>query len=336
MTFFAYRVEKTDNGMLAQWCEQERSQLPAGEVEIEVHYSSVNYKDALSAHGNKGVTREFPHTPGIDAAGVVVSSEVDSFRSGDEVVVFGYDLGMNTAGGFAQRIRVPAHWVLRKPEGLSLADAMAWGTAGFTAALSVQKLERAGVRADAGPVLVTGATGGVGSVAVALLAKLGYHVVALSGKASQTEFLLRLGAGRVIAREEALAGLGKAMMRPQYQAVLDTVGGDMVSALLPQIQPEGAITTCGMIAGTDINASVFPFILRGISLLGVDSVEIPLAAKQSVLDAVANEWTLPLLSSLTTDITPEQLPSVLSAILAGDGVGRYRLCLVDAFEGLAE
>lgn len=331
MTFFAYRVDKTDNGMLARWCELERDQLPAGDVEIEVHYSSVNYKDALSANGNKGVTREFPHTPGIDAAGVVVSSDVEGFRSGEEVVVFGYDLGMNTAGGFSQRIRVPAAWVLRKPDGISLADCMAWGTAGFTAALSVQKLQRAGIHPDHGPVLVTGATGGVGSVAVALLATLGYHVVALSGKPEQTEFLLRLGAGRVIAREDVMAGLGKAMMRPQYQAVLDTVGGDLVSALIPQIQPEGAIATCGMIAGTDIKASVFPFILRGISLLGVDSVEIPQPMKQSVLNAVAAEWQLPMLATLTTDITPQQLPDVLSAILSGQGVGRYRLCLMDAF-----
>ncbi|MBE0483386.1 MAG: YhdH/YhfP family quinone oxidoreductase [Bacterioplanes sp.] len=331
MTFFAYRVNKTDNGMVAGWCEQERDQLPAGEVEIEVHYSSVNYKDALSANGNKGVTREFPHTPGIDAAGVVVSSDVEAWHSGDEVVVFGYDLGMNTAGGFAQRIRVPAAWVLRKPEGISLAECMAWGTAGFTAALSVQKLERSGIRPNNGPILVTGATGGVGSVAVALLAKLGYHVVALSGKADQTEFLLRLGAGRVIAREDAMTGLGKAMMRPQYQAVVDTVGGDLVSALIPQIQPEGAIATCGMIAGTDINASVFPFILRGISLLGVDSVEIAVDHKQAILDAVATEWQLPMLSTLTTDIMPKQLPEVLSAILAGQGVGRYRLCLLNAF-----
>ena len=217
MTFLAYRVTETESGMTATWESREDDQLPAGDVLIDVQYSSVNYKDALSASGNKGVTRAFPHTPGIDAAGVVVSSTDAAFKAGDEVVVFGYDLGMNTEGGYGQRIRVPSAWVLAKPAGISAAETMAWGTAGFTAALSVQKLERAGMQPSKGPVIVTGATGGVGSVAVALLAKLGYDVVALSGKAEQEAWLKELGANRVIGRDEVMALKGKAMAKPLYQ-----------------------------------------------------------------------------------------------------------------------
>lgn len=326
MNFLAYRVEELEQGLQANWQEFSVDGLPAGEVLIEVHYSSLNYKDALSASGNKGVTRAFPHTPGIDAAGIVLTSSNAKFKAGDEVVVFGYDLGMNTAGGFGQQIRVPASWVLSKPASLSFAESMSWGTAGFTAALSIQKLERAGISPENGPVVVTGATGGVGSVAVALLAKLGYEVIAVSGKAEQAEFLMALGAQQVISREEIMAAKGKAMTKPLYQAAVDTVGGDMVSALIPQIKAEGAVTTCGMIAGIKIEASVFPFILRGVSLLGVDSVEIPLHNKQSILNKVATEWALPL-DAQTTEIGRSGLSEVLAKILAGQGVGRYRLNL---------
>lgn len=324
MTFLAFRVEEQESQYIGRWQEMDESTLPEGEVLIEVKYSSLNYKDALSANGHKGVTREFPHTPGIDAAGIVLESSNKDFAIGDEVVVFGYDLGMNTDGGFGQKIRVSAAWVLRKPEGISLADTMAWGTAGFTAALSVQKLKRAGVYRSGGPVVVTGATGGVGSVAVALLAKLGYEVIAVSGKPEQAEFLKSLGASSVIGREEVLVAKGKAMAKPIYQAALDTVGADMVSALIPQIKPEGAVSTCGMIAGTQVEASIFPFILRGVNLLGVDSVEISLTAKQLILDKVAGEWALPILNELTTEIGPDELADTLAKIRAGQGVGRYR------------
>ena len=327
MTFLAYRVEETDQGMTASWQEQTPDQLPEGDVVIEVDYSSVNYKDALSANGNKGVTREYPHTPGIDVAGTVISSTSDEFSAGDSVVVFGYDLGMNTAGGFGQQVRVPANWVLRRPEGLSAAQAMSWGTAGFTAALSVQKLERNGIKPENGPVVVTGATGGVGSVAVALLANLGYEVLAVTGKPEQQAFLEGLGAKGFLTRDDVLATKGKAMAKPLYQAAIDTVGGDLVSGLIPQIKPEGAVTTCGMIAGIKVEASVFPFILRGVSLLGVDSVEIPRADKQLVLDKAAAQWQLAQLEDMTTEISRSQLAEVLAKVLAGQGVGRYRLDL---------
>ncbi|WP_419810838.1 YhdH/YhfP family quinone oxidoreductase [Bacterioplanoides sp.] len=327
MTFLAYRVAETEQGMAASWQEQTVDQLPEGEVLIAVEYSSINYKDALSASGNKGVTREYPHTPGIDVAGTVLESASDDFAAGDAVVVFGYDLGMNTAGGYGQQVRVPANWVLRRPTALPAAQAMSWGTAGFTAALSVQKLERNGIKPENGPVVVTGATGGVGSVAVALLAKLGYDVLAVSGKPEQQDFLKQLGATGFLSRDDILATKGKAMAKPLYQAAVDTVGGDLVSGLIPQIKPEGALTTCGMIAGIKVEASVFPFILRGVSLLGVDSVEIPLVDKQQVLDKVADQWQLAQLEQMTTEISRSQLADVLAKVLSGQGVGRYRLNL---------
>ena len=326
MTFLAYRVEEQEEGIKASWQEFHTDSLPAGEVLIQVQYSSLNYKDALSANGNKGVTKSFPHTPGIDAAGIVLESTSSTINVGDEVIVFGYDLGMNTAGGFGQQIRVPANWVLKKPASITLANSMSWGTAGFTAALSVQKLERSGIQPSNGPIVVTGATGGVGSVAVALLAKLGYEVVAVSGKSEQAEFLKTLGAKSLVTREEILSSKGKAMAKPLYQAALDTVGGDMVSALIPQIQPEGAVSTCGMIAGIKIEASVFPFILRGVSLLGIDSVEIPVKDKQNILNKIAAEWSLPL-ELLTTEIGRSELTETLDKIITGQGVGRYRLNL---------
>jgi len=333
MAFLAFRVEEKQqekqqgHAYVGSWQSMEDSQLPEGDVLIEVRYSSLNYKDALSASGNKGVTRSYPHTPGIDAAGVVLESSSPDFKAGEEVVLFGYDLGMNTFGGFGQHIRVPADWVLKKPQTLSLMDSMAWGTAGFTAALSVQKLERTGMQPGKGPVVVTGATGGVGSVAVSLLSKLGYQVIALSGKAEQADFLSSLGAAEVIGRDEVLSLKGKAMAKPLYQAALDTTGGDLVSALIPQIMPEGAVSTCGMVAGLKVETSIFPFILRGVSLLGVDSVEIPHADKQSVLDKVADEWALPGLNDLTSDLGRSELDVTLNKILNGQGVGRYRLDL---------
>lgn len=330
MSFLVYRVEESATGMQAAWQEVEQSYLPEAQVLIDVHYSSVNYKDALSANGNKGVSKNFPHTPGIDAAGVVIKSSSSAFAAGDKVIVTGYDLGMNTKGGFGQRIAVPANWLVKKPQNLSLATAMAWGTAGFTAALSVQKLERAGIKPDQGPVLVTGATGGVGSIAVALLAKLGYQVIALTGKVAQSSFLQSLGAHSVVDREAILALKDKAMAKPLYQGVVDTVGGDMVSALIGQIQPEGAISTCGMIAGTRVEASIFPFILRGVSLLGVDSVEIPLADKQAVWDKIADAWALPDIEQQVTEIGRSELAASLEKLLAGQAVGRYRLNLQKA------
>jgi acrylyl-CoA reductase (NADPH) len=246
--FRAFLVDKTDHGFERRLVEREVADLPAGDVLIDVRYSSLNYKDALSATGNPGVTRNFPHTPGIDAAGLVVESSDPAFQAGDEVIVIGFDLGMNTSGGFAQRIRVPAGWIVPRPEGLSLRASMLLGTAGFTAALAVDKLLHAGAEAGSGPILVTGATGGVGSVAVMLLAKLGFEVAAVTGKAQQHDFLRSLGATRILSREDARAGADKPLLKETWGGAVDTVGGRSCSmrsrafATAPAWPPAGSWT----------------------------------------------------------------------------------------------
>ena len=323
MDFQAFRVYQDGKTFSGEWQKCQLDDLPAGDVLVEVSRSSLNYKDALSASGNPGVTKQFPHTPGIDAVGIIKQSEDGRWPVGTEVVVFGYDLGMNTWGGFSQLIRVPGDWLLRKPALASDHQVMAWGTAGFTAAISVEKLIRYGI-AD-GPVLVTGATGGVGSVAVALLSKLGYQVHAVSGKSDQQPWLRQLGVSEFVSREDILASQHKAMAKPVYAGAIDTVGGDYVSAIAPLLMPESAVTTCGMIAGLKQTTSVFPLILRGVAILGVDSVELPQQRKQEILDRSFAEWSLDGLGDLVTEIGRQQLSAMLQKLLSGQSIGRVVL-----------
>ena len=313
--------EDGQGGYQQSLCERDFDSLPAGEVLIRVRYSSLNYKDALSATGNKGVTRRYPHTPGIDVAGVVEQSAVSEFVAGDEVIVTGYDLGMNTSGGFAQYVRVPAAWLLKRPKGLSLRESMALGTAGLTAALCVEKLEQAGLTPSAGPVLVTGATGGVGSIAVALLASRGYDVVACSGKADAVEWLKSLGAREVIGREQLQEGSEKPLLKEQWGGAVDTVGGDILFNVVKSLRYGASVACCGLTAGTGFKASVLPFILRGVNLLGVDSVELPLVVKASMWDKLSLQWKLDL-TPLVEEIGLEQLPAAIARILAGQVRGR--------------
>jgi len=327
-SFKALQVSEVADGCFeSRVVERGIDELPAGEVLIRVRYSSLNFKDALSASGNRGVTRSYPHTPGIDAAGVVASSSVGEFAEGDEVIVTGYDLGMNTAGGFAQYIRVPAAWVIKRPQGLSLRDAMVLGTAGLTAALCVDKLEQAGLEPGEAPVLVTGATGGVGSIAVALLASLGYKVAAVTGKADQAAFLTRLGASQIVERSALQAGVEKALLKEQWGGAVDTVGGDILFNVVKSLQRGASVACCGLTAGTHFQASVLPFILRGVNLLGVDSVEIPLVVKASMWDKLSLQWKLANLDDLTHEISLEQLPQAIERILAGGQVGRILVCI---------
>lgn len=295
--------------------------LPPGEVLIAVEYSSLNYKDALSAAGNKGVTRQYPHTPGIDAAGVVLASEVTACPVGSRVIVTGFDLGMNTAGGFGQRIRVPAAWCVSLPEGWSTRTAMCYGTAGLTAALCVDKLLRHGATPEQGPVLVTGASGAVGLVAVSLLARLGFDVQAVSGKAAQHEILKQLGARTVYGRE-VVAAQSKPMLKPIWAHAVDTVGGDVLVEVIKQLRPGGAVAACGLAAGTALSTTVFPFILRGVSLLGVDSVEIPVADKARIWQRLATSWACPALESNVMEASLEGLPDLLARFLRDDSPGK--------------
>lgn len=320
--FRALLVEKTDDGFRRGVVERDLEDLPDGDVTIDVRYSSLNYKDALSATGNPGVTRNFPHTPGIDAAGVVRSSTVGEFKTGDEVIAIGFDLGMNTPGGFGGCVRVPAGWVVKLPAGLSLEESMILGTAGFTAALSVDRLEAAGMTPESGPVLVTGATGGVGSVAVALLAKLGYEVVAGTGKAEQAEFLERLGAREIIDREAMHEGAERALLRERWGGVVDSVGGEILFNAVKALRYGCSAACCGLVGSSELPATMFPFILRGVSLLGVDSVELPLARKRKIWERLATDFKLDNLTDLKTTLTLDSLSEAIDQILEGKMVGR--------------
>jgi putative YhdH/YhfP family quinone oxidoreductase len=297
------------------------SELPGGELIVEVKYSSLNYKDALSASGNKGVTRKYPHTPGIDAAGVVVDSTTKAFAVGEEVIVMGFDLGMNTSGGFGQYISVPAGWAVKLPQGLSLRDSMGYGTAGLTAALCVLRLMAGGLNKDSGEVLVTGATGGVGSTAVAILAKLGFNVVAATGKTEEKDFLTGLGAKAIISREEANDTSGRPLQKGRWAGVVDTVGGNILATALKTAKYGGLVAACGNAMSADLNVNVFPFILRGVSLLGVDSVEIPMRARQMAWSKLAGEWSVDL-SSIVKEVSLEGLNPEIDKILKGGVRGR--------------
>jgi len=321
--FKALWVEEQTGGVfIRRIVERDSDDLPDGDVLIEVHYSSLNYKDALSAHGNRGVTRAYPHTPGIDAAGVVVASRNGAFREGDPVIVTGRDLGMNTAGGLAGMIRVPADWVVPLPDGLTLRDAMIIGTAGFTAAQSVWRLEEHGVLPGSGAVAVTGATGGVGSFAVALLAHLGYRVAAITGKRAREPWLREIGAAEVLGREEFMTDAARPLLSARWAGAVDCVGGEALSILLRSTHRRGAVTTCGMVAGPELHVSVFPFILRGVNLLGIDSAECPNPMRREVWRRLAGPWKIPSLDALATEIPLEEAIPALEAMIRGESVGR--------------
>lgn len=319
--------EQSEKQFAASLVRREVADLPEGDVIIQVHYSSLNFKDALSASGNKGVTRNYPHTPGIDAAGVVVESNDPKFAAGAEVIVCGYDLGMNTAGGFGQMIRVPAGWVIAKPTGLELRDAMILGTAGFTAAICIEKLIANNVTPESGEVLVTGATGGVGIVAVALLSKLGYSVVASTGKSDQHEFLQSLGATRIIDRQELSEESNRPLLKEQFSGAVDVVGGTTLFNVVKSLNYGGSVACCGLVGSPNFAATVFPFILRGVNLLGVDSVALPLATKERLWALLGGDWKLDNLESICSEIGFDTLIESLDAVLAGKAVGRMVLNL---------
>ena len=327
-TYKAFEVrEETEKNFVGTIVEKSALELAEGSISIEVCYSSVNYKDALSASGSKAVTREYPHVPGIDAAGTVLASTDSNFAVGDEVVVTGYDLGMNTAGGFGQQVTVPGGWVTKLPVGLSLRDSMVLGTAGLTAGLCVNKLLLNGITPEAGKVLVTGATGGVGIIACALLVKLGFEVVASTGKLAETAKLTALGVSEVISREAFSEENPRPMLKESYAAAVDVAGGTTLVNVIKSLSYGGSVAACGLVDSPALSATVLPFILRGVNLLGVDSVELPLAQKQQIWNLFANEWALTDIESLAETIVLAELPAVLAKVLAGGAIGRYVLDL---------
>ena len=299
--------------------------LPEGDVLIKVYFSSLNYKDALSAIGNKGVSRNYPHTPGIDAAGIIETSESENFKEGEEVIVTGYDLGMNTSGGFSEYIRVPSEWVVKKPDGISLSESMALGTAGLTAGLCVRKLLNHKLTPDSGKLFVTGATGGVGIVALMLLSSLGFEVVAITGKLESQDMLKKYGASEVITREDLDQPLISPLQKSVYAGGVDAVGGNVLSNLLCATSQRAAIACCGMVNGANLNTSVFPFILRGLSLYGVDSAETEIGIKEEVWKNFSSVWKLEDLENEIKEISLSDLPAEIDTILKGQQIGRIRV-----------
>lgn len=322
-TFKALESTKTDQGNTLSIVEKSIDDLPEGEILIKVNYSSLNYKDALSASGAPGVTRNYPHTPGIDASGIVEQTTDSKFKEGDSVIVTGYDLGMNTAGGFGEYIRVPSSWVINLPKGLTEKDSMILGTAGLTAGLSIQALDdfNSNDGFEGLSSVVSGSTGGVGSIAVMLLSKLGSSVTAVTGKNTQKELLEALGASEIISREE-LSELSRTPIgKTIWDFGVDVVSGNILTLLLASLKPGGAVACSGLVGGPSFESSIFPFILRGNALLGIDSVEIPLQKKLQVWENFASNWKLDL-SSLAKEVSLEDLENEISTILAGGQVGR--------------
>lgn len=323
ITYSCMLVEETDPKVFTRRITTRNvDDLPDGDLLIKVRYSSLNYKDALSATGNKGVTRNFPHTPGIDAAGEVAWCGDGTFEEGEQVLVTGYDLGMNTSGGFGQYIRIPSSWVVRLPPGLTLREAMALGTAGFTAALCVQGLEHGGVGPGEGEVVVTGATGGVGSVAVSILGKVGYNVTAVTGKTEAEGYLKSLGASDIVDRGALLEGSDRPMMKERWAGAVDVVGGDTLAAVIKATRYGGVVTCCGLVGSTDLPVNIFPFILRGVSLVGIDSVQVPMEPREKVWKRLAGEWKPDNLEKVVTEVTLEELDGKINEILAGKIRGR--------------
>jgi len=323
ISYRALVVEETSSNQFQRSISQKNiSEVPDEYLLIRVAFSSLNYKDALSATGNKGVTRKYPHTPGIDASGMVEVSKSDFFHQGDEVIVTGFDLGMNTSGAFAEYICVPADWAIPKPENLSLKNAMIYGTAGLTAGLCVEKLLQHDVTNDSGEVLVTGATGGVGSVAVSILAKLGFQVVAVTGKSEEERYLKKLGAKEVINRASLETHTEKPLIKSRWSGVVDTVGGTILANAIKATNYGGVVAACGNAASPELPLTVFPFILRGVSLLGVDSAYCSIIERILVWQNLADEWGIEHLEDFYTEITLDELNPYIDQILKGGIKGR--------------
>ncbi|MEP7258111.1 MAG: YhdH/YhfP family quinone oxidoreductase [Flavitalea sp.] len=325
MSFKALRVTETSEGKFERTITlMDIEDLPPGELLVRINYSSLNFKDALSATGNKGITRKYPHTPGIDAAGVVELSRNEKFAVNDQVVITGYDLGMNTSGGFSEFIRVPAAWAILKPTEYSFQECMSIGTAGLTAAMALQKMEALGVNPAMGPIVVTGSTGGVGSFAVAILAKAGYQVIASTGKEGAKEYLEHLGATRIEPRSFVNDMTGKTLLRPQWAGAIDTVGGNTLNTLLKGCMPDGCVASTGLVDSPILNTTVYPFVLNGVSLAGIGSAETPLPVKSLMWKKLANEWNIKdKLAVIAKEVTLEELNgSYIEAILEGKIMGR--------------
>ena len=321
-TFRAFVVNKTENDFTARVQELTQADLPAGEVLIRVAYSSVNYKDALACIPDGKIVRGYPFVPGVDLSGVVVESHDTRFHEGDKVIVTSYDLGVSHYGGFSEYARVKADWIVPLPQGLTLKEAMIFGTAGFEAALALHQLEKNGLTPQRGPVLVTGATGGVGSMAVSMLAKTGYTVAASTGKQSEHAYLKELGASNILSREEVAAESNRPLEKELWAGSIDSVGGSTLAYLIRTTKYGGSIAACGLTGGSTVNATVFPFILRGVNLLGIDSVYCPMELRRELWQQMAGDLKPFSLASMSREVTLDELPQVTASLLKGGVRGR--------------
>ncbi|PAD25522.1 oxidoreductase [Niallia circulans] len=322
-SFQAVVVDNKDSNFSVETKHVSLEDLSAGEVVIKVHYSGVNYKDGLAGTPDGKIVRSYPHIPGIDMAGIVVSSEDSRFKEGDSVIATSYEIGVSHSGGYSEYARIPADWIVQLPEGLSLKEAMIIGTAGFTAALSIQRLQDNGLKPENGSVLVTGATGGVGSFGVAMLSQLGFNVIASSGKKEAEGYLTSIGASRVIGREDVYNGKVKALDKQEWAGAIDPVGGESLAAIISKIIYGGSVAVSGLTGGGAVPTSVFPFILRGVNLLGIDSVYCPMGIRQKLWERIATDLKPKNLSSFVyKEVSLQQLPEELPKILEGGITGR--------------
>ena len=321
-TMRCFLVEKHGEATSASVTTRPTSELPAGDVVICVEYSSLNYKDALAAAGSSRRRARLPHVPGIDAVGEVIQSSDARFRPGQKVLATSYEIGAGRWGAYAEYLRVPGDWVVPLPSGLTPRESMVLGTAGFTAAMCVQSFEDRGISPANGEVLVTGASGGVGSLAVAILSQLGYEVVAVSGKPAARDLLTRLGARRIVAREEVLDTSSRPLLKPAWAAAVDTVGGTTLATIVRSLKPGGVVAACGLVGGAELSLTVYPFIFRGAQLVGIDSAWYPREKRMALWNKLAGAWKPRMLDELATEITLDQLPERIAAILAGQIIGR--------------
>jgi len=321
-TFRAFRIVNEDGKIHGSIVNATVADLSAGDVLIKAFYSSVNYKDALAATGTGKILRRFPLIGGIDVAGAVASSADSRFREGDEVLVTGYDLGVGNDGGYAGYVQVPAGWVVPTPRGLTAFEAMALGTAGFTAGLAIVRLQQNGLRPENGTVVVTGSTGGVGSIAVASLARLGYDVTAITGKEEAHEYLRQLGAREVVSRGTLEMGT-RPLEKARWAGAVDAVGGDMLAWLTRTTDVWGGIASTGLTGGVELHTTVMPFILRGVSLIGIDSVSCPMEIRTEVWRRLATEMKPNNLAAIAKEISLDGLPDAFATLLAGKARGRF-------------
>jgi putative YhdH/YhfP family quinone oxidoreductase len=321
-SFQAYRIFSEDGKTVSRFVEMTLAELDPGEVVIRTAYSGVNYKDALAATGAGKVIRRFPCVGGVDASGVVESSQDPRFKAGDEVIVTGYDMGVAHDGGFSEYVRAPADWVVKLPQGLSLFEAMVLGTAGFTAALSIHRLEQNDLKPANGKVIVTGACGGVGSLAVMMLAKLGYHVVALTGKDNEHDYLKMLGASEILSRKQVDLSSTRPLESGQWAGALDAVGGPVLSWLTRTMLQNGAIASFGNAGGAELNATVYPFILRGVRLIGIDSSATAMPLRQIIWQRMSTDLRPAQLEKAAQPVDFLQLPEVFQKVLQSQSRGR--------------